>query len=106
MDTTQLAARISQKTQIGGFVMGMFKEAFEYYKKLKEDEKQRKRLINTKLDYGHLQWMLDKAENNPDLMIRVTLTDGKKVEMLSKKRKQSTSISDYINGEDDVLDIN
>lgn len=86
--------------------MGMFKEAFEYYKKLKEDEKQRKRLINTKLDYGHLQWMLDKAENNPDLMIRVTLTDGKKVEMLSKKRKQSTSISDYINGEDDVLEIN
>ena len=86
--------------------MGMFKEAFEYYKKLKEDEKQRKRLINTKLDYGHLQWMLDKADNNPDLMIRVTLTDGKKVEMLSKKRKQSTSISDYINGEDDVLEIN
>lgn len=86
--------------------MGMFKEAFEYYKKLKEDEKQRKRLINTKLNYGHLQWMLDKAENNPDLMIRVTLTDGKKVEMLSKKRKQSTSISDYINGEDDVLEIN
>lgn len=86
--------------------MGMFKEAFEYYKKLKEDEKQRKRLINTKLDYGHLQWMLDKAENNPDLMIRVTLTDGKKVEMLSKKRKQFTSISDYINGEDDVLEIN
>ena len=31
--------------------MGMFKEAFEYYKKLKEDEKQRKRLINTKLNY-------------------------------------------------------
>ena len=86
--------------------MGMFKEVFEYYKKLKEDEKQRKRLVNTKLDYGALQWMLDKAENNPDLMIRVTLTDGKKVEMLSKKRKQSMSLSDYINGEDDVLEIN
>ena len=86
--------------------MSLLREVFDYYKKLKEDEKQRKRLINTKLDYGHLQWMLDKAENNPDLMIRVTLTDGKKVEMLSKKRKQSTSISDYINGEDDVLEIN
>ena len=84
----------------------MLREVFEYYKKLKEDEKQRKRLVNTKLDYGALQWMLDKAENNPDLMIRVTLTDGKKVEMLSKKRKQSMSLSDYINGEDDVLEIN
>ena len=86
--------------------MGMFKEAFEYYKKLKEDEKQRKRLINTKLNYGHLEWMLDKAENNPDLMIRVTTRNGEKVEMLTKKRKQTTSLSDYINGEDDVLEIN
>ena len=86
--------------------MGMFKEAFEYYKKLKEDEKQRKRLINTKLDYGHLQWMLDKAENNPDLMIRVTTKNGEKVEMLTKRRKQTTSLADYINGKDDVLEIN
>ena len=86
--------------------MSLLREAFEYYKKLKEDEKQRKRLINTKLDYGHLQWMLDKAENNPDLMIRVTMKNGEKVEMLTKRRKQTTSLSDYINGEDDVLDLN
>lgn len=86
--------------------MGMFKEVFEYYKKLKEDEKQRKRLINTKLNYGHLEWMLDKAENNPDLMIRVTTKNGEKVEMLTKRRKQTTTFSDYINGEDDVLEIN
>jgi len=86
--------------------MSLLREAFEYYKKLKEDEKQRKRLINTKLDYGHLQWMLDKAENNPDLMIRVTMKNGEKVEMLTKKRKQTTSLSDYINGEDDVLELN
>lgn len=81
--------------------MSLLREAFEYYKKLKEDEKQRKRLINTKLDYGHLQWMLDKAENNPDLMISVTMKNGEKVEMLTKKRKHTTSLSDYINGEDD-----
>lgn len=86
--------------------MSLLREVFEYYKKLKEDEKQRKRLINTKLDYGHLQWMLDKAENNPDLMIRVTMKNGEKVEMLTKRRKQTTSLSDYINGEDDVLELN
>ena len=86
--------------------MSLLREVFDYYKKLKEDEKQRKRLINTKLDYGHLQWMLDKAENNPDLMIRVTMKNGEKVEMLTKKRKQTTSLSDYINGEDDVLELN
>lgn len=86
--------------------MSLLREVFDYYKKLKEDEKQRKRLINTKLDYGHLQWMLDKAENNPDLMIRVTMKNGEKVEMLTKRRKQTTSLSDYINGEDDVLELN
>ena len=73
---------------------------------MKIEDKQIKRLINTDLDYSYLQWMLDKAEENPDLMIRVTLKDGKKIEMLSKKKKNATSIFDYINGEDDVLEIN
>lgn len=86
--------------------MRFLKEAYKYYKQLKIEDKQRKRLINTDLDYSYLQWMLDKAEENPDLMIRVTLKDGKKIEMLSKKKKNNTSIFDYINGEDDVLEIN
>lgn len=86
--------------------MRLLKEAYKYYKQLKIEDKQRKRLINTDLDYSYLQWMLDKAEENPDLMIRVTLKDGKKIEMLSRKKKNATSISDYINGEDDVLEIN
>ena len=86
--------------------MRFLKEAYKYYKQLKIEDKQRKRLINTDLDYSYLQWMLDKAEENPDLMIRVTLKDGKKIEMLSRKKKNATSISDYINGEDDVLEIN
>lgn len=86
--------------------MRLLKEAYKYYKQLKIEDKQRKRLINTDLDYSYLQWMLDKAEENPDLMIRVTLKDGKKIEMLSKKKKNATSIFDYINGEDDVLEIN
>lgn len=86
--------------------MRFLKEAYKYYKQLKIEDKQRKRLINTDLDYSYLQWMLDKAEENPDLMIRVTLKDGKKIEMLSKKKKNTTSIFDYINGEDDVLEIN
>jgi hypothetical protein len=86
--------------------MRFLKEAYKYYKQLKIEDKQRKRLINTDLDYSYLQWMLDKAEENPDLMIRVTLKDGKKIEMLSKKKKNATSIFDYINGEDDVLEIN
>lgn len=86
--------------------MRFLKEAYKYYKQLKIEDKQRKRLINTDLDYSYLQWMLDKAEENPDLMIRVTLKDGKKIEMLSRKKKNSTSIFDYINGEDDALEIN
>lgn len=86
--------------------MRFLKEAYKYYKQLKIEDKQRKRLINTDLDYSYLQWMLDKAEENPDLMIRVTLKDGKKIEMLTKKKKNATSIFDYINGEDDVLEIN
>lgn len=86
--------------------MKFIKEAIAYYKNLKIEEKQRKRLLNTKLDYGALQLMIDNAENNPNLLIKITTKDGAHLEIVSQKRDKKTRFSDYINGEDDVLEIN
>ena len=76
------------------------------FDKLKYEEKQRKRLLETQLDYGALQSMIDRAEENPDLVIKITLNNGTRLEVTSRKRNTRTSFSDYINGEDDVLEIN
>ena len=73
---------------------------------MKYEEKQRKRLLETQLDYGALQSMIDRAEENPDLVIKITLNNGTRLEVTSRKRNTRTSFSDYINGEDDVLEIN
>lgn len=86
--------------------MSFIKEAIKYYKQLKYEEKQRKRLLETQLDYGALQSMIDRAEENPDLVIKITLNNGTRLEVTSRKRNTRTSFSDHINGEDDVLEIN
>ena len=57
--------------------MKFIKEAIAYYKNLKIEEKQRKRLLNTKLDYGALQLMIDNAENivnNYEYRSNITIT--------------------------------
>ena len=86
--------------------MGFIGQAFQYYKQLKMEEKQRKRLLATQIDYGALQAMVNRAEDNPNLKIRITLNSGEKVEIVSEKQRRSTSFSDYINGDEDVLEIN
>lgn len=85
--------------------MSIFKEAFKYYRNLKQEEKLRKRLVKANLDYGMLQVMIDRAEDNPNLRIDITLKDGTKMSILSKARKTERLLSDYINGEDDTLTI-
>ena len=85
--------------------MSIIKEAFGYYKQLKAEEKQRKRLVKSSLDYGALQAMIDRAENNPMLRIEITLKDGTRMEITSKKKNDRTTFSDFINGEDDVLEV-
>ena len=87
--------------------MSLVKESIKYYKKLKEEEKLRKRLVKSELDYGALQYMIDRAEDNPNLRIDITLSNGTKLEITSKKKNKGSTFSDFINGEDDtVLEIN
>ena len=83
--------------------MKFWKEMWEYRKKLAEEERLRKRLVKSQLDYGALQVMVDRAEDNPNLRIEITLAGGTKMVICSKKNNKRTLVSDYINGEDDYL---
>ena len=85
--------------------MKFIKEAIQYYKRLKEEERARKRLVNEQLDYACLEAMIDRAENNPNLVIDITLKDGTKLTIKSKVQMKGKIVSDYINGEPDYLEI-
>lgn len=54
----------------------VFKEARKIAKEKKEFEKERKILINGKTDFGILERFVQKINQNPNLKIKVTTTDG------------------------------
>ena len=72
-----------------------WKEAREFYKQKKEEEKQRKRLIRHDMDFGVLEQLIQKVNDNPNLRIDINLSDGSVIHM---KTYQKQEVSDLING--------
>lgn len=75
--------------------MGILKEALAFYRQRKQEEKDRKRLINRKTDFGLLEQLIQKCNENPDLRIDIHLTDGT---VLNMRCYHKTETHDLING--------
>ena len=56
--------------------MGALKEAREFYKQKKAEEKLKRKLLNKKSDFHLLEQLIQKCNDNPDLRIEVRLNDG------------------------------
>ena len=80
--------------------MSILKESLRYYKELKAEEKQKKKLIRSKTDFHLLEELIQKVNNNPELRIEVRLNDGT-VLLLKTYRKVETH--DLINGNIEVI---
>lgn len=80
--------------------MSALKETLQYYKKLKYDEKQRKRLLSQKMDYDFLQYIIDTADAK-DVIIDITLADHTR---LVVKRDKSKRLSPMFTGDDYTID--
>ena len=78
--------------------MSAFKEAREFYKNKKIEERNRKLLINSKTDFQLLEQLIQKINNNPNLKIEVNLADGTRL-ILSTYRKQKQTVYGRIDGE-------
>ena len=72
-----------------------WKEAKAFYKQKKDEEKQRKRLIRRSMDFGLLEQLIQKVNDNPDLRIDINLADGT---VLHMKTYQKQEVSNLING--------
>ena len=75
--------------------MSIFKEALQFYKERKLEEKQRKRLVKKDMDVALLEQFVQKCNNNPDLRIDIHLHDGTVIRM---KTYQKQETHDLING--------
>lgn len=76
--------------------MGILKESIRYYKELKAEEKNKRKLISAKTDFHMLEELIQKVNENPYLRIEVRLKDG--TSMLLKTYLKDNR-ADLINGD-------
>lgn len=81
--------------------MGALKEAREFYKQKKAEERLKKKLLGKKSDFHLLEQLIQKCNENPDLRIEVRLTDGT---VLLLKTYHKTETHDLINGSYEVIE--
>jgi hypothetical protein len=81
--------------------MSAFKEAREFYKQKKKEEKLKKKLLGKKSDWHLLEQLIQKTNENPDLRIEVRLTDGT---VLLLKTYHKVETHDLINGNYEVVE--
>ena len=78
-----------------------FKEAREFYKQKKKEEKLKKKLLGKKSDWHLLEQLIQKCNDNPDLRIEVRLNDGT---VLLLKTYHKAETHDLINGNYEVVE--
>lgn len=76
--------------------MGILKESIRYYKGLKAEEKNKRKLLSAKTDFHMLEELIQKVNENPYLRIEVRLKDG--TSMLLKTYLKDNR-ADLINGD-------
>lgn len=76
--------------------MGILKESIKYYKELKAEEKNKRKLLSAKTDFHMLEELIQKVNENPYLRIEVRLKDG--TSMLLKTYLKDNR-ADLINGD-------
>jgi hypothetical protein len=76
--------------------MSILKEAFQFYKERKREEKQRKMLIRHDMDFSLLESLIQKVNENPDLRVEIHLADGSRVLLKTYKKVEAHNL---INGE-------
>ena len=78
-----------------------FKEARDFYKQKKAEERLKKKLLSKKSDWHLLEQLIQKTNENPDLRIEVRLTDGT---VLFLKTYHKVETHDLINGNYEVVE--
>ena len=81
--------------------MGALKEARQFYKEKKKEEKLKKKLLGKKSDWHLLEQLIQDVNENPDLRIEVRLADGT---VLLLKTYHKVETHDLINGNYEVVE--
>lgn len=67
------------------------------------EEKKKQELLNTNIDYNFLQSLINKTNENPDLVITIYFKSGDKMILQSKFKEDKTI--DYYNGNPSINEM-
>ena len=71
--------------------------------KILGEEKKKQELLNTNIDYNFLQTLINKTNENPDLVITIYFKSGDKM-ILQSQFKEDRTI-DYYNGSPSINEL-
>ncbi|MCQ2587939.1 MAG: hypothetical protein MJ174_07475 [Treponema sp.] len=74
----------------------LLRQAREYYKELKAEDKNKKKLLSSKSDFNMLEQLIQKVNDNPNLRIEVFLNDGTRLILKNYVKKETSQL---INGD-------
>ena len=61
----------------------------KYTDELLFDEKKKKELLNTNIDYGYIQKLLNMCNENPDLAVTIYFKSGDRMTLQTKHRESN-----------------
>ena len=78
--------------------MNILKEAIQFYKDKKNEERQKRKLLSSKSDYHLLEQMIQKVNENPELRVEIFLNDGTRILLKTYEEKLQKDYldSDYV----------
>lgn len=74
--------------------------AMKEAKKQKEYDKRKARLLAKNMDYQFLEEIINKVNENPNLNVKITLSDHTELNVCIKKQHGATFVSDGMNFEE------
>lgn len=79
----------------------------EAIKQIEEEERRKNLLLNQEVNYGYLQDLLNKVDNNPNLVIEIKLKSGDKITLRQQQNVTNPFNSfDGIPTEEEMLTVN
>ena len=77
----------------------------KYTDELLFEEKNKKELLNTNIDYGYIQKLLNMCNENPDLAVTIYFKSGDRMTLQTKHRETNYLADSSYDGEPSVNEL-
>lgn len=77
----------------------------KYTDELLYEDKKKRELLNKEIDYNFLQALINKCNENPDLVITIYFKSGDKMTLQTKFKETNYSANSYYDGEPSINEL-